>query len=75
MIPATIDDALLRQWVESLSPAELATLVGRREEATPDRRTEYVQVRLSPAERQRLHDAAAEAGLSISAFVRERCGL
>lgn len=45
------------------------------DERPDSNRTTTIRVRLSPDEEERLRAAAAEAGSSLSAFIRGRCGL
>lgn len=40
-----------------------------------EQRTEVIRLRLTPSERAQVDEAAAEAGLTLSQYVRARCGL
>ena len=46
-----------------------------RQSGTRNRRSSYVQVRLSPAERRDLERTAAKQGRSLSAVIRRALGL
>lgn len=64
-----------RAWLWFSCPADRRAEVQAAMGSLESSRTVGIRIRVSDAEREQLHASAARAGLTLSQFVRSRCGL